>query len=178
MNILALVGSPRKNGNSAVLVKEMLKDFDQAQVSTIQLNDMNIRGCQACMYCRTHPGCMQQDDMQRVYPEIEKADLVIFAFPVYMWQMTAQMKLCVDRMFAYYKEAFNSPFYKGKKAIMAVCCGAEEEAFAPYIEQTRKMIEFIGFESCQSIVFGEAGAPGDVANQKDKLEEARKMVES
>ena len=176
MNILAMIGSPIEEGNSALLVREMLKEAVDAQIKTIHLNKMNMKGCQSCMYCRQNDGCSQQDDMQQIYPEIEKADIVVIGFPIYMWQMTGQTKLFIDRLFAYYKEPCNSPFYKGKKVILAVCQGADEDIFKGYIERTCEMFTFLGFDSCESIVAGGTGAPDDVMKQPDTLEKARNLL--
>ncbi len=94
MKVLGLVGSPRKNGNTEVMVKAALKGAKDsgAETSIINIPQLNISGCKACMYCRTHDGCAVKDDMQKIYKEIETSDAVVIGFPVYMLSMNAQNK--------------------------------------------------------------------------------------
>ncbi len=176
MKILAIIGSPREEGNTAQLVKEMVRDIKGAEVKTFHLNKMDIRGCQACMYCRSNPGCIQPDEMQQIYKELTEADLVVVGFPIYMWQMTGQTKLFVDRLFAYYNYDGNMPTYKDKGVILAICQGAENGIFKSYIDETVKMFRFLGFKSCEAIVAGGVGAPGDVLKKTDTIETARLLV--
>ncbi len=177
MKILAVIGSPREEGNTTILVNEMLKGIEGAEIKTFNLNKMDINGCQACMHCRQNEGCLRQDDMQSIYPQIATADILIVGFPIYMWQMSGQTKLFIDRLFAYYKQPFNSPYYKGKKVILTVCQGADEDIFKDYIERTREMFTFLGFDSCDSVVAGGTGAPGDVLDQQETIKKARKLVQ-
>ena len=79
MRVIGFVGSPRENGNTAVLVRQILEGATAAGVDSevFYLNNLNIRGCQACMHCKSHDGCKQEDDMIRLIEEIKKADRVV-----------------------------------------------------------------------------------------------------
>ncbi|BDZ70449.1 flavodoxin family protein [Methanobacterium petrolearium] len=101
MKVVGFTGSPRKNSNTEILVKEALKGAGAAGADTaiFNLNQMSIKPCQACMHCKSHEGeCDIRDDMQIIYNEIQDADAFILGSPVYMWQMTAQAKLFTDRL--------------------------------------------------------------------------------
>ena len=84
MKVLGLVGSPRKSGNTEVMVKAALNGAKSsgAETNMINIAELSIGGCKACMYCRTHDGCAVKDDMQKIYKEIESADAVVIGFPV------------------------------------------------------------------------------------------------
>jgi len=73
--VIGLVGSPRKNGNTSDIVKAVLKGAQEngAETKIYYLNEMNIKGCQSCLYCRGHETCSIQDDMQNVYEDIKEA---------------------------------------------------------------------------------------------------------
>lgn len=76
--LVAFIGSPRKNGNIDTLVKAVIKGAQDSNIETkiYYLNDMKIKPCQACMYCRepSHDHCVIKDDMCEVYEEIKEAN--------------------------------------------------------------------------------------------------------
>ena len=103
MNILILNGSPRKGGNTAALAEAFTEGALSAghSVTQIQVGTMNIRGCLGCEACRKSGSgkCIQQDDMQSVYPAISEADMIVIASPVYFWALTGQMQSAITRLY-------------------------------------------------------------------------------
>ena len=103
MKICILMGSPRRNGNTASLLKpfaEELKKHD-AEVCAIDLYSKTIEPCIACRVCQDIPGafgCPQEDDMQSIFDAILEADLFVLATPIYAWYCTAPMKAMLDRL--------------------------------------------------------------------------------
>jgi len=99
MKILGIVGSPRRGGNTDILLAEVIKGAvsrgDSAK--TIILNDLNITPCQHCDACLKAGKCRIDDDMQMIYRELEQADRIILASPVQFMGPTAQMKAMIDR---------------------------------------------------------------------------------
>ena len=80
MKVVGFTGSPRSNSNTEILVKEALKGASDvgADTTIFNLNQMSIKPCQACMYCKSHGGeCDTKDDMQIIYKEIKDADAFI-----------------------------------------------------------------------------------------------------
>lgn len=103
-NIVILLGSPRKNGNSTALAKRVeqgAKDSG-AIVENFYLHGMNIQFCMGCSKCRekTSKSCVIDDDMQLLYPKLRRADAIVFASPIYWAHVSAQMKVLMDRCFA------------------------------------------------------------------------------
>jgi multimeric flavodoxin WrbA len=101
-NILILKGSPREKGNSATLADRAAEGARKAsaQVEDVYLHGLDIRPCDACNECAKGP-CIIEDDMQALYPKIAAADSLLLAGPVYWFTISAQLKLCIDRWYAW-----------------------------------------------------------------------------
>jgi multimeric flavodoxin WrbA len=102
MRLLGIVGSPRKNGNTEILVKEALKVATEAgwQTDLFLMSEKEVAPCQHCGTCHKTGACQIQDNMQELYKLMDQADGIIFASPVYFGTVTAQMKAIMDRTFA------------------------------------------------------------------------------
>ena len=102
---LTLIGSSRKNGSTALLVEEAGRGLtDQGvETTTIFLNEKEIRGCQACYWCKRNDlaACAVEDDMQHIHTLLQEAAGVIVASPTYFSGVTAQTKTWLDRMSPY-----------------------------------------------------------------------------
>ena len=102
MKAIAIVGSPRKNGNTTILTQHTLRAIAEEGIETelISLAGMDIRPCQACMFCR-QPGnedrCAQKDDLQPIYDRMKQADSIILASPVYFGSATSLIKALIER---------------------------------------------------------------------------------
>jgi multimeric flavodoxin WrbA len=103
MKVLGIVGSPRKGGNTEILVREALTAAKEAGAETeiVLTADKNIAGCDGCSSCRQTGVCHIKDDMQPIYKQLEAADAVIFGTPVYFTSVTAQAKAIMDRTFLF-----------------------------------------------------------------------------
>lgn len=139
MKILALLGSPRKKGNTALLMDEYLKGIkasnEDAQIIKIYLDEKKIYGCIACEACRNvNIGlCAINDDMQELYPLFCQADMVVYATPIYWWSVSAQLKAFMDRCYAL-GSVENS--FKGKKAALLMTYGGEMPNKGPELVKT------------------------------------------
>lgn len=93
--------SPRKNGYNSKLLEQVAKGAQSkgAEIVQFDLNDAGIRGCQSCYYCRTNDGCAVNDYLQPMYKAIHEADAIVFASPIYYYQITGQAKTWLDRTF-------------------------------------------------------------------------------
>lgn len=103
-NILVLHASPRANGNSYTLAETFITGAEAAGnwVSRINVAMANIAPCTACDYCRQHEHhCCQDDDMQKIYPALLGADCVVLAAPLYFYDWPAQLKVVIDRLYAF-----------------------------------------------------------------------------
>lgn len=122
MKVLGIVGSPRRNGNTHVLVSRILDGARDtgAGTETILLGELDIQECTGCHACwKGKHACGRNDDMKGLYPKIIESDAVIFGTPVYWYGPTAIMKCFMDR-FVYFNCPANRSRIRGKAAVIAV----------------------------------------------------------
>jgi multimeric flavodoxin WrbA len=102
MRVLGIVGSPRKDGNTEIMMKEVLKTAHAAGCETemFLLSEKQVAPCDACGTCFEIGSCVVNDDMQELYALMERAQAIVFGSPVYFGTVSAQMKAVMDRMFA------------------------------------------------------------------------------
>ena len=103
MKILGIVGSPRKNGNTEILVKEALSSAHDygADIDIINVSEKNITPCDGCESCDVTGKCHIEDDMQDIYMKLLQSDGIIFGSPVYYWSVTSQIKALIDRTYLF-----------------------------------------------------------------------------
>lgn len=100
MQVIGIVGSPRKGMNTDVLVQAILDGCKRrgAHTEKIYLNDLVIKPCQACRV-QDGNGCILRDDMDVVYRAFEEADGLVIGTPVYYTSVSSQVKLMIDRSY-------------------------------------------------------------------------------
>jgi NAD(P)H-dependent FMN reductase len=108
MKIAAFRGSPRRGGNTDILLDEALKPVIGSghEVNLFTLNDMNIRPCQNCGGCEETGICVLTDDMDAIYPVIREAERIIIASPIFFFALSAQTKIMIDRCQAFWCEKY------------------------------------------------------------------------
>lgn len=130
MEILTLLGSPRKRGNTAKALGWLESDLKGRgnQVERINIVDKRVNGCLGCGKCQgvsDRPGCVQKDDAVAIFERMMEADKVVYASPLYCWGFSSQMKALVDRHFCLVK-GYGTPEYKsfvdGKPTALLVTC--------------------------------------------------------
>ena len=145
MNVCVLMGSPRKEGNTAVLLRPFCEELSKSgvEVEVHWLYDLEIQPCLACRVCQkdwTVFGCAQKDDGQMLFDRIMAADLIVLATPIYSWYCTPPMKALLDRlvygMNKYYgdRPSFAS-LWAGKKVAIITTCGYGPEKGADLFEE-------------------------------------------
>jgi multimeric flavodoxin WrbA len=102
MKLLGIACSPRKGGNTEILVREAMQPAQEAGWDTdlFLLSEKHVGPCDACGSCFTTGTCVIDDDMQELYQLFSDADAVIFGSPVYFGNVSAQAKAVMDRTFA------------------------------------------------------------------------------
>lgn len=99
LNILLLNGSPRKGGNTDIVLSLLTKALrhDGHQVDRHELAQLHIKGCIGCGHCDTQSTCIFDDDMTGLYEQIIQADCIVIGSPIYFYTVTAQTKAFIDR---------------------------------------------------------------------------------
>ena len=102
MKILVLAGSPHKKGTSNTLVEEFAKGAKDAgkKVEIIDLAKSNIHPCLGCDHCGMNGDCIQKDDGNEILNKILESDCILFASPVYYYNVSSQLKMMIDRFYA------------------------------------------------------------------------------
>lgn len=172
--VVAFIGSPRKTGNTATLVNEVMRGAQEAGAETtvFGLYDMNIKPCQGCLACRKTGQCFIVDDFQDMYKQIIEADVVVFGSPVYLWQVSAQMKLLWDRLCGLFDENFK-PRYAAKSLIMVYSQGSPDaQAFQTAFQANEAMFKMFGLHTIATILLTGGVAANTAAQHEEVLAKA------
>ncbi|MBI4289700.1 MAG: flavodoxin family protein [Chloroflexi bacterium] len=107
IKVLGICCSPRKNGNTEVMLREALAGAEEAGARSelVTIGDKDIKGCDGCRGCDKTGRCHIKDDMQAIYPKVLEADGLIFGSPVYFWNVTGQAKVFMDRLVCLYRKS-------------------------------------------------------------------------
>ena len=144
MKAVVLMGSPRKQGNTAALLRPFCEELERngVETTTVWLYDKEIRPCLACRACQkdwTVFGCSQQDDTQALFDLILESDLLVLATPIYSWYCTPPMKALLDRlvygMNKFYGEKRGPALWKGKGVALLLTCGYPPEKGTDLFEE-------------------------------------------
>ncbi len=167
--ILAVVGSPRKNGNTHILVSKIADGarINGAIVDELFLDDLTIRECDGCHMCWNGKECSKKDDMHSIYPKIIQSDVIIFGTPVYWYGPTALMKAFIDR-FVYFNCPENREKIRGISAVIAV--PFEEESLdtaMPVVDFFEKCFKYLQVRMVSKIIVPGVSVKGEI-NQKTK----------
>ena len=98
--IYIVSSTPRKNGNSQILADEFVRGAKEAGHTVISINirELNLQFCIGCLYCQSHDKCVLNDSMNSLYSDIQSADALVFATPIYYYEMSGQLKTFLDRL--------------------------------------------------------------------------------
>lgn len=107
MRVLALMGSPRLQGNNAALLSAFIEGLGSgsggtAEIRRVNLHQVQIKPCLSCGGCHQNGECVQRDDMMALYPLLAQSDIVVLAAPIYFSGLCAQAKLMIDRCQPYW----------------------------------------------------------------------------
>jgi multimeric flavodoxin WrbA len=177
VNVLAVVGSPRKNGNTDILVSRITEAAKAggAEVEIVRLGEFSIRECDGCHACWRGRDCSKDDDMRRLYPKIVAADALVLGTPVYWYGPTALMKAFIDR-FVYFNCEANRARIRGKKAVAAVVLEEDNQAaWQPVVDFFTKSLGYLEMSLAGTIVVPGVGKKGAILAKTDRLEEAERL---
>lgn len=181
--IVAFVGSANRNGNISSIVNRILEGARESKSETkiYYLNDMNIKGCQGCLYCRSHETCCINDDMRSVYEDLKSADMIILGTPVYMCQVSAQTKLLLDRLYPLTEidKGKHIPRLGEKQLIMVYSQAAPFKfIFLNYFRYLAKSLVGIGFKEVKRIVITKAFTHNTAKDDARLMEKAYELGKS
>ncbi len=169
MKIMVLNGSPR-NGNTAAMVRAFVQGAEASghEVEVFQVGKMKIAGCLACEYCHGKGAgtCIQKDDMEKLIPAYQTCDMVVYASPIYYFNVTAQMSAAMQRVYCIGKPT------RATKAALLLSSGSNnvyEGAIATY----KALLSYMGIENTGIIT-----AAGQENGSETKLAEIRAFAKA
>lgn len=168
MNILVLNGSPRANGNTAAMVEAFKDGAESAghSVNIFNVGRMKISGCLACEYCHTKGNgvCIQKDDMQKIYPALAEADMVVFASPIYYFTLSGQIQCAIHRFYC-----IGQPQKMTKTAMLL--SSESPNVYDGAVAQYKDMIDYFGVKDGGIIT-----AYGNENKSEKKLSEIKQFA--
>jgi multimeric flavodoxin WrbA len=173
-NVLGIVGSPRKKGNTHLLVSKILEGAQAAGAETelLLLNDLTIRECDGCLVCWSGKPCAKNDDMNALYPKIAASDVLVFGTPVYWYGPTALIKCFIDR-FVYFNCPANREMIRGKSAALAVPFEEENPETAALVTAFfEKSLAYLEVNLLGSVIVPGMRRRGQILEQPARLAEA------
>ena len=189
MKVLGIAGSPRRDGNTDLLLAEVMRGAASrgAEVKTIILNDLDIAPCQHCDACQQKGKCKVDDDMQMVYRELEQADRIVLASPVQFMGVTAQMKAMIDRCQALWvrRYVFKLPPLGNKRQRkgLFISVGSRRAAnlFEPSLATVKSLFKVLDITYGGELLFSGIDEKGAIAKHPRALHQAflagQKLVE-
>ncbi len=170
MKVLMINGSPRKDGNTSVALKELEKTFleEGVEVETVQIGMQNVRGCIACGTCMEQGKCVFDDVVNELAPKFEAADGLIVASPVYYASANATLIACLDRLF------YSTHFDKTMKVGASVAVARRGGCSATY-DELNKYFTIAGMPVASSCYWNSLHGrlPGEAAQDGEGLRTMR-----
>jgi len=189
MKITCVLGSPRSNGNGAVLMKRFGDTAGKlgAQVQNYVLSELHYRGCTACMGCKTKSDkCVLQDDLTQVLESVREGDVLVMASPVYLWDVTSLLRAFIERTYSFFVPDFAtnpnpSRLKPGKKLVFIQTQGQpSENLFADLFSRIEPIFKRYGFTDNHLIRALGVRKPGEVESREEVMkgveDTARKIM--
>ena len=193
MKVLGIVGSPRKGGNTEILVNEVLKSAkdEGAETEILSVSDFNIEPCDGCYTCfdsdhlkeigivaktRDPRSCWIDDDVEKIYRAISNADGLVIGSPVYLCSVSAQIKALMDRLDMMSCSNRRKDFENKVAAPVVVA-----ETMGLLHAYTTILVFLFGqkmFIATTPFTYGIAHDKGDIINHKSEIRNARQLGKS
>jgi multimeric flavodoxin WrbA len=189
VKVLGLFGSPRRGGNTDLLLEAALKGAAEegARVEGIHLCDFRVAPCRECLACFNNGTCVLDDDMQGIYPRLLEADIVILASPIFFYGITGWAKAMVDRCQALWarKYVLHDPALKTenrRRAGFFISVGGTKgpRMFEGSVLTVKYFFDAFNTNYSGELLFRGVDACGDIQKDPDALPQAfaagRKLV--
>jgi multimeric flavodoxin WrbA len=175
--ILGVMGSPRRNGNTHILISRILEGAgaEGAVGDIIFLDDLAIQECNGCHACWEGTECSKDDDMNNIYPKIIESDGIVFGTPVYWYGPTALIKGFIDR-FVYFNCPENRAKIRGKPAVLAVPFEEEDPEAAALLKAFfEKSLLYLEMNLIGTILVPGVNRKGEILEKEAKLQEGYEL---
>ena len=172
--MLSICTSPRKGGNSEILADEFAKGAREAghQVEKVCLYDKTIGFCKGCLACQKTQRCVIRDDADGIAQKMLTAEVLVFATPIYYYEMCGQMKTMLDRA----NPLYSSDYAFRDVYLLASAAEQEESAMDGAVNGLNGWIACFEKARLKGVVRGVGATnPGDIRANASALEAAYAM---
>lgn len=189
MKALGIFGSPRRGGNTEVLLKEVLKGAERegAKTDRIYLTDYAITPCKECHGCDQTGQCVILDDMEKIYPKLLESDIIVLASPIFFYGVTAWAKALIDRSQALWAKKYllkdpslGKEGRKRKGFFISVGATKGQKVFEGAILTAKYFFDTFNAEYAGELLFRGVDGKGDILKNPEALQQAfeagRKLV--
>jgi len=184
MLVLGIHGSPRRGGNSEILLDLCLEAARQAGAETEKLraSRLDISGCRACGGCDETGECVLADEMQRVYPLLDSAERIVLAAPIFFYSFPAQLKALIDRAQARWarrrlrhRQPGYRPAANRRGYVQLVGATRGRNLFQGAELSARYFYDALEMEYCGGQLVWRVDARGAIRQHPEELERAREL---
>jgi multimeric flavodoxin WrbA len=180
LRVLGIAGSPRRRGNTDLLLAEVMRGAASqgAEVKTIVLSQLNIAPCQHCDGCLETGRCKVEDDMQMIYDELEQADRLVLASPVHFMGVTAQTKAMIDRCQALWVRKYRLKLpplgnERERKGLFVSVGGMKiANLFQPALATVKSLFKVLDIAYAGELLFPGMDEKGAIKGHPDALKQA------
>lgn len=174
MNVLGISATPRKNGNSDILLEYALQPFKENGwgIEHFRLREMTIQSCRACEECKKENKCIIDDDMDKIYEAFRWCDAIIISTPVYSRNISSQLMAVLDRSYATSQERPLEGKVGGAIAVGRGTCGGQSITIMA-IYNWMLSAGMVCVPGELNGVTAVASEPGDVLRQEKRLNQAK-----
>lgn len=179
--VTAIIASPRKNGNCQAIVGKMAEVLKAKgkTVNVFNLNEMDLKGCQACYACKKAGHCVRKDDLTAVLESMKDSESIILATPNYFGQPCGQFRMAEDRFYGFVgmdaDGNFCSNLPAGKKVAVVVSSGSGAGSDNIIKSISGVMGGFLKCEVVGAIDYRE-GPSGPAKDNADAMKEAEALA--
>ena len=180
VKVLGLFGSPRRGGNTDILLEEMLKGAEEAelQIERIIISQLKFSPCIECHGCDETGECVLNDDMEKVYPKLVEADCIILASPIFFYGVTAWTKAFIDRVQSLWVRKYRlklppeEPGRRRKGFFISVGATKGARLFDGAMLTVKYFFDAVGADFAGQLLFKGVEDKGDIRNHPNALREA------
>jgi multimeric flavodoxin WrbA len=180
MKVLAIYGSPRKEGNTSLLLRQLVKGLKEkgAETTEVEICDLTINPCVADYSCAETGECFLEDDMQDIYQHFIDHDCIVVAAPIFFYNVNAQTKILIDRSQALWarkymlKQPLSSTGKKKKGVFISVGATKGSKLFDGTLLTIKYFFDAIDATLYKSLLFKNVDAAGDIQKHPTALKEA------